>query len=195
MLSALLEDPHCKLEKLKLCGCNLTEQSCALLASALCSSCSSLRELDLEISLKGSVRKEEDKSPVSSVKESPPSCLNKLNLNDNKPGDSGAKLCSAEQSDPQKIHRLFDVSHSGELNLSYKKLGDSGHQNCKLEILGLYKCCIKEEGCDALASALKSNPSHLRELNLNCNKPGESGVKLLSALREDPHNKLKKLDI
>ncbi|XP_039678787.1 stonustoxin subunit beta-like [Perca fluviatilis] len=40
---------------------------------------------------------------------------------------------------------------------------------------------ISEEGCSSLASALSSNPSHLRELDLNYNHPGDSGVKLLSA--------------
>ncbi|KAI4899119.1 hypothetical protein NFI96_006346 [Prochilodus magdalenae] len=54
-------------------------------------------------------------------------------------------------------------------------------------------CRITEEGCAALVSALKSNPSHLRELNLNYNNPGEAGVKLLSDLLEDPHCKLEKL--
>jgi len=39
---------------------------------------------------------------------------------------------------------------------------------------------VTEEGCAALASALSSNPSHLRELDLSYNHPGESGVKLLS---------------
>ncbi|KAL0151108.1 hypothetical protein M9458_053621, partial [Cirrhinus mrigala] len=41
-------------------------------------------------------------------------------------------------------------------------------------------CMVTEEGCAALASALSSNPSHLRELDLSYNHPGESGVKLLS---------------
>ncbi|XP_036448157.1 ribonuclease inhibitor-like [Colossoma macropomum] len=47
LLSAALENPHCKLEKLGLCQCNLTEESCAALASALSSESTSLRELDL----------------------------------------------------------------------------------------------------------------------------------------------------
>ncbi|KAF4091503.1 hypothetical protein AMELA_G00037620 [Ameiurus melas] len=47
----------------------------------------------------------------------------------------------------------------------------------------MYKCSITDEGCAALASALTSNSSlHLRELNLDCNNPGESGVNLLSDL-------------
>ncbi|KAI4882255.1 hypothetical protein NFI96_022783 [Prochilodus magdalenae] len=61
--------------------------------------------------------------------------------------------------------------------------------------LSLFNCSITEKGCAALVSALKSNPSHLRELNLGCNRPGESGVKLLSDLLEDPHCKLEKLQL
>ncbi|KAL0172875.1 hypothetical protein M9458_033186, partial [Cirrhinus mrigala] len=53
-------------------------------------------------------------------------------------------------------------------------------------------CSIGEEGCAALISALRSN-SHLRELNLIGNKPGDSGLKLRSALLEDPHCKHKEL--
>uniref|UniRef100_A0A4W6FXR3 SPRY-associated domain-containing protein n=1 Tax=Lates calcarifer TaxID=8187 RepID=A0A4W6FXR3_LATCA len=47
-------------------------------------------------------------------------------------------------------------------------------------------CLITEEGCSSLVSALRSNPSHLKELDLSYNHPGDSGVKLLSALKEDP---------
>ncbi|KTF75859.1 hypothetical protein cypCar_00045789 [Cyprinus carpio] len=39
---------------------------------------------------------------------------------------------------------------------------------------------VTEEGCAALASALSSNPSHLRELDLSYNHPGDSGEKVLS---------------
>ncbi|KAI2645426.1 Ribonuclease inhibitor [Labeo rohita] len=54
-------------------------------------------------------------------------------------------------------------------------------------------CGITQKGCAALISALRSNPSHLRELDLSLNLPGDSGVKLLSTLLEDPHCKLEKL--
>ncbi|MCJ8750490.1 hypothetical protein PDJAM_G00268870 [Pangasius djambal] len=57
-------------------------------------------------------------------------------------------------------------------------------------------CRIRDEGCAALSSVLRSNSSsHLRELDLNGNNPGESGVKLLSDLLKDPHCKLETLHI
>ncbi|XP_062873154.1 NACHT, LRR and PYD domains-containing protein 12-like isoform X2 [Trichomycterus rosablanca] len=59
----------------------------------------------------------------------------------------------------------------------------------------LNNCGVSDEGCAALASALRSNPSHLRDLNLSWNKPGDSGVKLLSAGLENPHCKLEKLGL
>ncbi|XP_049324525.1 neoverrucotoxin subunit beta-like [Astyanax mexicanus] len=52
---------------------------------------------------------------------------------------------------------------------------------------------ITEKGCSSLASALNSNPSHLKELYLTYNHPGESGEKLLSARLEDPHYSLETL--
>ncbi|XP_055005803.1 stonustoxin subunit beta-like [Boleophthalmus pectinirostris] len=60
-------------------------------------------------------------------------------------------------------------------------------RHCKLEQLRLSGCLLSEEGCASLASALRSNPSHLRELDLSYNHPGDTGVKLLCALQEDPH--------
>ncbi len=49
------------------------------------------------------------------------------------------------------------------------------------------------EGCAVLSSALRSNPSHLRELDLSGNYLTDSGVKQLSDLLEDPQCKLEKL--
>ncbi|XP_053535356.1 ribonuclease inhibitor-like [Ictalurus punctatus] len=60
----------------------------------------------------------------------------------------------------------------------------------------MWNCSITDEGCAALASAPRSNSSsHLRELNLNGNNPGKSGVKLLSDLLKDPHCNLETLHI
>ncbi|XP_073695552.1 NLR family CARD domain-containing protein 3-like [Garra rufa] len=102
-----------------------------------------------------------------------------------------AALASALRSNPSNLRHL---------DLSENKLGDSvnllfavlEHPHCKLEILWLYDCGVTDEGCAALASALRSNPSHLRHLDLSENKLGDS-VKMLSAVLEDPHSKLETL--
>ncbi|XP_053179685.1 uncharacterized protein LOC128362857 [Scomber japonicus] len=82
-----------------------------------------------------------------------------------------------------------------DLDLSNNNLQDSGLKQlstglksscCTLETLGLSGCLITEEGCASLASALSYNPSHLRELDLSYNHPGDSGEKLLTARLEDP---------
>ncbi len=57
----------------------------------------------------------------------------------------------------------------------------------------LSDCSITEEGYKALSSALRSNPSHLIELDLTGNDPGKSGVKELNDLLQDPNCQLKTL--
>ncbi|KAK3515998.1 hypothetical protein QTP70_000708 [Hemibagrus guttatus] len=57
----------------------------------------------------------------------------------------------------------------------------------------MWDCSITNEGCVALASALRTNSSHLRELNLNNNKTGKSGMKQLSEILNSPHCKLETL--
>ena len=57
-------------------------------------------------------------------------------------------------------------------------------------VFSLSGCLVTEEGCAALASALNSNPSNMRELDLSNNDLQDSGVKLLSAGLKSPHCKL-----
>ncbi len=57
----------------------------------------------------------------------------------------------------------------------------------------LRECGVTDEGCAALASALRSNPEHLRELDLSENNLRCSEVQLLSDLKDDPHYKLVEL--
>ncbi|XP_073331092.1 NLR family CARD domain-containing protein 3-like isoform X2 [Pagrus major] len=91
-----------------------------------------------------------------------------------------------------------------DLDLSNNDLRDSGvkllcdglsSQYCRLKILRLSGCLVTEEGCASLASALKSNPSHLTELDLSYNNPGDSGVKVLSELSNEPQHKPIKINV
>jgi len=66
---------------------------------------------------------------------------------------------------------------------------------CVIVLYRLSDCGVTDEGCVALASTLRSNPSHLRELILSGNNLGDSGVKLLKDLRDDPHYNLETLDL
>ncbi|KTG38382.1 hypothetical protein cypCar_00013932 [Cyprinus carpio] len=106
-----------------------------------------------------------------------------------------AALASALRSNP---------SHLSYLNLSGNKLKDLGinlissvldDPHCKMKTLRLIDCGVTDKGCAVLASALRSNPSHLRELNLSGNKLGPSGVKLLSNGLDDPHRNLEILGL
>ncbi|KAL7845169.1 hypothetical protein AOLI_G00233610 [Acnodon oligacanthus] len=103
---------------------------------------------------------------------------------------------------PIHCNDIFKIQDD-ELDLSNNDLQDSGvgqlseglrSSQCKLKTLKLSGCMITEEGCSSLASALDSNPSHLRELDLSYNHPGESGVRQLNERRNDPNFKLEILN-
>uniref|UniRef100_A0A3B1JVF7 NACHT domain-containing protein n=1 Tax=Astyanax mexicanus TaxID=7994 RepID=A0A3B1JVF7_ASTMX len=145
------------------------------------------------------------------------SSLKELDLSNNDLQDSGVELLSAGlksshcklqiiRSTCENLESVLNLENSSlkELDLSNNDLQDSGvkllsaglkSSHCKLQILRLSGCMITDKGCCSLASALISNPSHLKELDLTYNHPGESGVKLLSARLEDPHCKLQKLGV
>ncbi|KAL1282300.1 hypothetical protein QQF64_001103 [Cirrhinus molitorella] len=168
----------------QLSRCGVTDKGCAVLASALSSNPSHLRDLDLS----GNKIQDAGMKLMSDGLMDPHCNLETLQLNDCGVTDEGcAALASALKSNP---------SHLSYLDLTGNKLKDLGinlissildDPHCNLKILRLIDCGVTDKGCAVLASALRSHPSQLRELNLSINKLGPSGVKLLSNGLEDPH--------
>lgn len=62
-----------------------------------------------------------------------------------------------------------------------------------LSLFRLFCCSLSEISCEALVSALKSNPTYFRELDLGENKLQDSGVRLLGGLLQSPTCKLETL--
>ncbi|XP_050959753.1 uncharacterized protein LOC127161151 [Labeo rohita] len=186
-IAVLLQDKHCKLNTLILNNNCITEESCHVLAAALNSNPSNLKELDLSENKLGN----SGMKIILTLFENVQCRLEKLKFNCISITDEAcAALTSAINSNLR------------ELDLSRNQLGNSGvteisnllrNSQCTLQILGLSDCSITEEGYKALASALRSNPSHLIELDLTGNDPGQSGVKELTDILQDPNCQLKTL--
>ncbi|XP_034150827.1 NACHT, LRR and PYD domains-containing protein 12-like, partial [Esox lucius] len=191
-LSDLLKDPQCRLQTLRLSHCGITEEGCASLVSALKLNPSHLKELDLS----NNNLKDKGVEKLSALLKKPQCKLEILRLSGCLVTEEGcASLVSALKSNP---------SHLKKIDLSNNDLRDTGVKclsailedpQCRLETLRLSGCLVTEEGCGSLVSALKTNPSHLKEINLTYNHPGDLGVRLLSAGLEDPHWRLEELHV
>ncbi|XP_046871438.1 NACHT, LRR and PYD domains-containing protein 12-like isoform X2 [Hypomesus transpacificus] len=190
LLSAGLGNPLCKLETLRLSGCHITEEGCASMGSVLKSN-SSLRQLDLS----NNDLKDAGMKLLSAGLGNPLCKLETLRLSGCHITEEGcASLGSVLKS--ASFLRQLDLSNNDLKDAGMKLLSAGlGNPLCKLETLRLSGCLVTEEGCASLASALRSNPFHLRELDLSYNHPGEKGLKLLSAGLEDPHCRLEKLNV
>ncbi|KAB5513556.1 hypothetical protein PHYPO_G00249090 [Pangasianodon hypophthalmus] len=188
-LSALLEDSHCKFQKIKLSECNLTERSCSALHTVLSSESSKLTEVDLS----SNPLQDSGVKLLCAGLKSPNCKLKKLRLSDcSITGEGYAALAEALKSNP---------SHLIEVDLRGNDPGESGvklltdllqDSNCKLETLRLLRSAEAEKACDFLTTVLGTNPLLQTDLNVSGRILGESGMKQLSALLEESHCRPKK---
>ncbi|XP_062389061.1 NACHT, LRR and PYD domains-containing protein 12-like [Sardina pilchardus] len=185
-LSKGLSSPHCKLQTLRLSKCGISDEGYVCLALALMLNPTCVKVLDVNNNHPG----ESAQNQLSATLEDPHRKVEALQLADCKLTDKSCEIVTSVLQSPNSLLQL---------DLNYNDLGDSGVQilskglsslNCKIHTLRLSDCLITEKGCGFLASALTSNPSHLKELDLSYNHHGESGLKLLSARLEDPACKL-----
>uniref|UniRef100_A0A669DKL5 NACHT domain-containing protein n=1 Tax=Oreochromis niloticus TaxID=8128 RepID=A0A669DKL5_ORENI len=186
-----MKSPYCKLEILRLSGCDLSDRSCETLSSVVSFKSSSLRELDLSYN---DLRDFGLKHLFAGMK-SPYCKLESLRLSSCNLSDRSCKTMSSVLS--------FESSSLRELDLGYNNLQDSGvnllfagmkSPYCKLETLRLSCCNVSYRSSEALSSVLSSQYSSLKELDLsNNNKLQDSGVKLLFARMKSPYLKLEML--
>ncbi|XP_055369776.1 NACHT, LRR and PYD domains-containing protein 12-like [Betta splendens] len=190
-LCGFLQSPDCRLETLRLSSCSLSETSCGSLASALRSNPSHLTELDLS----------ENKLQASAVEQlcgflkSPDCRLETLRLKRcSLSGINCSSLALALRSNPSHLRELDLNSNTHLLDSGVKQLCVFLEKTaCRLEILKLSHCSLSEVSCKLLASALTSNPSYLRELEMCHNNLLDEHIIQLSELVKNPHYGLKRL--
>ncbi|KAM9332878.1 protein NLRC3-like isoform 1-T1 [Pholidichthys leucotaenia] len=191
VLCSGLESPNCRLELLRLELCRLSEISCDYLVSALKSNPSYLRCLEL----RNSILRDRGVKQLCGFLESPRCRLEALRLEHCRLSEiSCYYLVSALKSNPSYL-RCLDLSKNQDLqDRGVKQLcGFLESPRCRLEALRLGDCRLSEISCDYLVSALKSNPSYLRHLDLSENNLEAPDVQQLCELQQSPDYRLEVL--
>ncbi|XP_050958471.1 NACHT, LRR and PYD domains-containing protein 12-like isoform X20 [Labeo rohita] len=186
-LNDLLQDDLCKLKTIRFLKSPSAQKACDYLTKVLDTSPLLLKELDLSEDKLGDL----DGEKLSALLMDSHSKLEKMKLNNCKLTEKSCSVLATVLSS-KTILKEIDLNNSRLLDSGVRKICE-GLKNpvCELKILKLSDCSITEEGYKALASALRSNPSHLIELDLTGNDPGQSGVKELTKILQDQNCQLK----
>uniref|UniRef100_A0A3P8RJS8 NACHT domain-containing protein n=1 Tax=Amphiprion percula TaxID=161767 RepID=A0A3P8RJS8_AMPPE len=178
--------------KALLSGCKLSWRSCEALAPILRSQSSNMRELDLS----NNDLEDSGVELLCDGLKSPHCALETLRLTGCNLSERSCEVLATVLSSPSSSVRDLDLNNNDLQDSGVKLLCDGlKSPHCALETLRLSGCLITKEGCTSLASALSENPSHLRELDLSYNHPGDSGMQQLSAGLKDDHWALKTLRV
>ncbi|XP_026179722.1 NACHT, LRR and PYD domains-containing protein 3-like [Mastacembelus armatus] len=208
LLSDGLKSPNCKLQRLSLEECSITAKGHLSLSSGLASH-SCLRELDISKNkiLVVDMMDHKERLMVSHLLKAPPAdpltsvvpvleVVNKCSLETLRlsecgiTGDGWKTVASALG---------LNISLLKNLDLSRNSFGGREvshlcsflkHPECQLERLWLFNTDLEKKSAAALASALASNPFHLRELDLGGNNLGDAGVTEIAAVLKDPNCKM-----
>lgn len=166
----------------------LTPLHCSALAFTIQASKSGLEVLDLKTY---NTSEEGRRRLIPAVKSS-----KKANLSECRVSEALLKPLALAISFPDSTLRDLDLTNS-DLGDSGVELLSEGLQSpvCKLRILRLSGCLVTKVGCDYLISALKSNPFHLKELDLTYNHLQASGETALTDLKSDPQYNLSHLQL
>uniref|UniRef100_A0A3B5L152 FISNA domain-containing protein n=1 Tax=Xiphophorus couchianus TaxID=32473 RepID=A0A3B5L152_9TELE len=177
LLCAFLENSESRLKTLRLLECSLTGIACAYLASAL---------------------------------KSNPSPLTYLDMSGNNLQDSGVKhLCAFMETPNCKLQKLrkkmWDFTGSKKSHIKMLPppclivgtvmLGVTMCQKtkCVLLFISLWGCRLSGTSCASIVSALNTNPSFLKRLELRDNNLQDSDVEQLLDLVESPQFRLQRL--
>ncbi|XP_017158189.1 selenoprotein O2 isoform X2 [Poecilia reticulata] len=191
LLAAGLTSPSCKLEILRLSCCGLTQKSCSCLSSPLSSDSSKVKHLDLS----GNSLQGPGFGTLCSGLKSQHCRLETLILKECSLQKCCADIALVLSTNNSHMKKL-DLSENDLEDLEVELLSNGiANPNCVLETLSLSFCGVTVKGCAHLASALSSNPSHLRQLDLSYNYLQDSGVDLISDQRDDPLCRLEHLSV